>query len=154
MVTERGERNCEFQRMTRWVGATADGGLQSRSVQQSTAPWAFDSAFVRPQISKIMGDLQAEVQRINSGSSGSSSVSSSGSGIEADRKALRAGGSNAQEAAPVAAAAGKQEAQAAKKGWRQAAAREEGEEVPPQQAQQQPQRLDWRQLAAHVRALR
>lgn len=141
------------------------GGSREESLvqlQQSIAP-----AFVPPkavaramqriaanQISKIMGDLQAEVQRINSGSSGSSSVSSSGSGIEADRKALRAGGSNAQEAAPVAAAAGKQEAQAAKKGWRQAAAREEGEEVPPQQAQQQPQRLDWRQLAAHVRALR
>ncbi|KAL4431610.1 hypothetical protein ABPG77_001452 [Micractinium sp. CCAP 211/92] len=131
------------------LGASHEESLVQ--LQQSIAP-----AFVPPkpvaralqriaasQISKIMGDLQAEVQRINSASSSSSSSS------EASGKAIS--GSTAQDGAASATAEGKQQAQA-KGRWRQAAATEEEEDGHPQPAE--PQRLDWRQLASHVRSLR
>lgn len=104
------------------------------------------------QISRIMGDLQAEVKRINSANSSSSSAGSGG--VDRGSGAPSPAGSAAQEPAAAAALQGKQQAPHARKGWRQAAAADEGKEVAPQQQQQQAQRLDWRQLAAHLRALR
>ncbi|KAL4458976.1 hypothetical protein ABPG75_013841 [Micractinium tetrahymenae] len=52
--------------------------------------------------------------------------------------------------------AANQPAQQQKKRWRQAASKEEGEAegLPQERQQQQQQRLDWRQLTAHVRSLR